>query len=316
MKRSKKRTLITRGLTICRRRRRFRSSLGRRLRYSSRSGATAATRNPSDARRGSGQQRIKVQIISESLHGRRGLPGRSRTQICEGGPTVSHAIAQKRARECALVLTQVETRATIVFDSRPVSDASARRDLRHSLVQSQAAIGAGPWSVCSAPFGGSVDPFVEQLKRLCRDYPTRAKWVFVPGHAIGRTIGERIARDGTNWLNLRFVTPLDIALQMGAPFLVDRGIDPSEEGLGPALMMRLLLDLPPEGGYFRPLAQHPTLDQALWTTMRELRMAGVRPAALKPEMFSSPAKQAELVALFTAYERFLDENKRADMASV
>ncbi len=42
----------------------------------------------------------------------------------------------------------------------------------------------------------------------------------------GRTIGERIALDGTNWLNLRVVTPLDIALRVGAPFLVERGIDP------------------------------------------------------------------------------------------
>ena len=89
-----------------------------------------------------------------------------------------------------------------------------------------------------------MDPFVDQLKELCAAHPTRAKWVFVPTHAIGRTLGERLALEGTNWLNLRFVTPLDIALRMGAPFLVERGIDPSEEGLGPALMMRLLLDLP------------------------------------------------------------------------
>ena len=66
-------------------------------------------------------------------------------------------------------------------------------------------------------------------------HPTRAKWVFVPAHAIGRTIGDRLVLEGTDWANLRFVTPLDIALRMGAPFLVERGIDPSEEGLGPAL---------------------------------------------------------------------------------
>ena len=89
-----------------------------------------------------------------------------------------------------------------------------------------------------------MDPFVAQLARLCTTHRTRAKWVFVPTHALGRTLGERIALEGTNWLNLRFVTPLDIALRMGAPFLVERGIDPSEEGLGPALIMRLLLDLP------------------------------------------------------------------------
>lgn len=96
-----------------------------------------------------------------------------------------------------------------------------------------------------------MDSFVEQLKECCKQFPTRSKWVFVPSQGIGHTLGERLVREGTNWLNLRFVTPLDIALRMGAPFLVERGVDPSEEALGPALMMRLLMDMPQQGGYFR-----------------------------------------------------------------
>jgi len=163
--------------------------------------------------------------------------------------------------------------------------------------------------------GGGVDPFVAQLARLCTAHRTRAKWVFVPTHAIGRTLGERIALDGTNWLNLRFVTPLDVALRMGAPFLVERGIDPSEEGLGPALMMRLLLDLPDEGGYFRPLADQPTMAQALWTTIRELRMSGTKSEDVRPHAFTSPAKHAEVRALLSAYENFLTSNSRGDMAN-
>ncbi|WP_348263254.1 PD-(D/E)XK nuclease family protein [Telmatobacter sp. DSM 110680] len=161
-----------------------------------------------------------------------------------------------------------------------------------------------------------MDPFVDQLKHLCVAYPTRSKWVFVPNHSIGLTLGERIVLQGTNWLNLRFVTPPDIALRMGAPFLVERGIDPSEEGLGPALMMRLLLELPQKGGYFRPLADQPTMAQALWTTMHELSMAGIRSKDLKTEVFSSPAKHGELVALLDAYDRFLKQNDRGDMAAV
>ena len=38
--------------------------------------------------------------------------------------------------------------------------------------------------------------------------------------------------------------------------------------------------------------------------------------ALKPEVFSSPAKHAELVALLSAYEHFLDQHNRGDMAAV
>src|SRR5574339_1004379 len=153
-----------------------------------------------------------------------------------------------------------------------------------------------------------MDPFVSQLASLCRDFVTRNKWVFVPSHALGHMLGERIALSGTNWLNLRFVTPLDVALRMGAPFLVERGVDPSEEGLGPALMMRLLLDLPEEGGYFRPLANQPTMAQALWSTVRELRMAGGRPDQLQRDAFESPAKRVELRALLDAYDRFLQQN--------
>ncbi len=161
-----------------------------------------------------------------------------------------------------------------------------------------------------------TDPFVVQLAALCKAHVTRAKWVFVPSHAVGRTIGERIALDGTNWLNLRFVTPLDVALRMGAPFLVERGIDPSEEGLGPALIMRLLLELPIDGGYFRPLADEPTMAQALYATVRELRMAGVKAKDLKADAFESKAKHAELKALLGAYEKFLAGNNRGDMAVV
>jgi RecB family exonuclease len=162
----------------------------------------------------------------------------------------------------------------------------------------------------------AMDPFVQQLAELCRTHVTRTKWVIVPSHAAGRTIGERVALGGTNWVNLRFVTPLDLAVRMGAPFLVERGIDPSEEGLGPALMMRLLLELPVRDGYFRPLAEHPTLAQALWSAVRELRMAGVRSSDLPPGAFRSSHKHAELRALLAKYEAFLDSTNRADMASV
>jgi ATP-dependent helicase/nuclease subunit B len=161
-----------------------------------------------------------------------------------------------------------------------------------------------------------TDPFVQQLVDVCRRSPTRAKWVIVPSHAIGHTIGDRLARDGTSWANLRFVTPLDLALRMAGPFLVERGITPSEDTLGPALMIRLLLDLPFDDGYFRPIAEQPTMGQALWSTLRELRMAGLRAGDLEARAFSSTAKHRELVALLSAYERYLDTHGFADMAAV
>ncbi len=158
--------------------------------------------------------------------------------------------------------------------------------------------------------------FLDLLKGLAAGEPTRAKWIFVPSHAIGRTIGDRLVLEGTDWANLRFVTPLDVALRMGAPFLVERGIDPSEEGLGPALVMRLLLGLPEGASYFKPLADQPQMAMALWVTIRELRMAGLGSADLPAAAFATAAKHAELKSLLAAYEAYLADNSRGDRAAV
>ena len=45
-------------------------------------------------------------------------------------------------------------------------------------------------------------------------------------------------------------------------------------------------------------------------------MAGVKSGDLKPDAFESPAKQAELHALVAAYEKFLSDHARGDMAVV
>ena len=161
-----------------------------------------------------------------------------------------------------------------------------------------------------------MDAFVEHLKSLCKEHPTRSKWVVVPGHNVGRTIGDRLVLEGTDWANLRFVTPLDLALRMGAPYLVEQGIDPSEDQLGPALIMRLLLGLPEAHTYFRPLAHEPRMAMALWSTIRELRAAGIRATDLKAEHFESGIKHAELQALLDAYERHLADHKLGDQATV
>ena len=57
----------------------------------------------------------------------------------------------------------------------------------------------------------AMDPFVQPLADLCRAHVTRSKWVFVPTHAVGRTIGERIALGGTGRFSVPLVRPTDLA---------------------------------------------------------------------------------------------------------
>jgi len=161
------------------------------------------------------------------------------------------------------------------------------------------------------------DPFLNQLAEICRTEPTRAKWVLVPAHAIGHTMGERLALEAGSWANVRFRTPFDLALETAAPFLVERDINPIGDDLGAPLMMRLLRELPASvPSYFRHLAEHPTMGAALWSSLMELRLAGVSARDLSPGAFEHPAKHAELQALLAAYEAWLTDNRRADTASI
>jgi hypothetical protein len=86
----------------------------------------------------------------------------------------------------------------------------------------------------------STDPLLSTLAKLCTAHPTWSKWVVLSSRTLGLTLGERLAREGTSWLNLRFTTPWDLALRTAAPWLVEQGLDPTPEDLGPALVMRLL----------------------------------------------------------------------------
>lgn len=117
------------------------------------------------------------------------------------------------------------------------------------------------------------DPFVEQLAHLARTHPTANKWVLVPHHELGWMLGERLLLSGCNWINLRFITPFQLALDAAAPELLAQGLNPCPEGLGPALVHRLLIES--ANHRFASIIDLPGTAEGLWGTLRECRMAGV-----------------------------------------
>ncbi|MEW6279209.1 MAG: PD-(D/E)XK nuclease family protein [Candidatus Eremiobacterota bacterium] len=129
------------------------------------------------------------------------------------------------------------------------------------------------------------------------------------------TLGERLLHLGQDWVNFRFTTPFELALETAAPTLLARGINPKPEALGPSLLHKLILELPPGvPTYFRSLLEQPGLTEALWKTLCEIRMAGLGVEDLQRCL--SGDKRAELCALLRAYEDSLQSNSLADRASV
>jgi hypothetical protein len=159
-----------------------------------------------------------------------------------------------------------------------------------------------------------MEPFLQQLTDLIQDEPTLAKWAIVPSLAVGHNVGERLASEGIAWGNLRFTTVFDLAVRVAGPGLAREGKALVDQAVGPALTLELLLDLPATPPYFRAIAEQSGVAESLWTTVSELRLAGIGAGALKPERFASAAKAEELGALLQAYELYLHEHCLADAA--
>ncbi len=160
-----------------------------------------------------------------------------------------------------------------------------------------------------------MNPFVEQLADLARTQRTRTKWVFLPDTALKWTLSERLLHGGQPWANFRFVTPFELALESAAPDLLARGLNPKPEGLGPTLIDKLMLELPKKTRpHFKKLLDQPGLAEALWATLKEIRMAGLTHKQVGKVL--SPEKKPELTALCKAYEGYLESHKLADRAVV
>jgi ATP-dependent helicase/nuclease subunit B len=161
-----------------------------------------------------------------------------------------------------------------------------------------------------------MEPFLQQLTDLIQIEPTLAKWIVVPSLAIGHDIAERLVCEGIAWGNLRFTTVFDLAVRVAGPELAGEGKALVDPAVGPALTLELLLDLPTTlPAYFRAIAEQAGVAEALWSTVIELRLAGVGVGGLQPERFASATKAKEHAALFQAYELYLAEHSLADAAN-
>ena len=149
----------------------------------------------------------------------------------------------------------------------------------------------------------------------------RAKWVLVPSHAIGRMIGERLVREGTNWVNLRCTTPYALALRMAGPALASRGLRPMHPSRGPVIVDECLATLAGRDAitdepYLRTLYALGSVGASVWRTLAELRMAGIEADALEAAAEIPLEKRRGLAALLRAVDDWLRAAGECDQAMV
>jgi len=64
---------------------------------------------------------------------------------------------------------------------------------------------------------------VQYLLSFCSEHRLEKKYFVVPSYQVGHQIGEALAKEGGNWVNLHFVTLPALAQQVAGAELSKRG---------------------------------------------------------------------------------------------
>jgi ATP-dependent helicase/nuclease subunit B len=169
---------------------------------------------------------------------------------------------------------------------------------------------------------GTVKPrppnaMVRFLAGFCREHPLDEKIFIVPSFIVGRQIGEALARQVGSWVNLRFVTPWTLAGEVLERRAESDAGKPMTSSAELALTDRLFRDLHAGGKleYFGRAGVSLGLSNALYRAIRDLRLAGLTSADVRPERFLVERKGRELALLVGRYERALEEDGLLDSAA-
>ena len=161
---------------------------------------------------------------------------------------------------------------------------------------------------------------VFELAQTIRDYPTAEKVLVVPNLSAGQQLLEQVALAGVPWLGLRPATATNIASELVQVDLARQGLREVGEVTAGLLVEEALAEVgrsaAPGRGYFARVAQTPGLVSAVYSSVIEVRLAGIRAGDLSSGHFVDPDKGREFVALLQGYERRLKERRLVDRADV
>ena len=153
---------------------------------------------------------------------------------------------------------------------------------------------------------------IQQLASFCAEHRLESKVVLVPSVQAGTSLGTALARSGTNWINLRFCTPEDLAREISEPAFIADGWSPlpkEADLIELAPFVRDHLESPGNINFRKPGFTQGLL-RSIHRTLRALRIAGIRPEALLRH-HSNPKLRA-IAQLFVAYQDCLDERRWYD----
>lgn len=156
------------------------------------------------------------------------------------------------------------------------------------------------------------------LADVCRGRLFQEKILVVPSLVAGYQLLESLSTAGQPWLNVRPVTPYDLARDVAAAELFRQEVSILSPGETLGLVEEALLQAMAGGElvYFAALQEQGELARILQGTVQELRLAGISALGIDPRAFVSGQKGKEIKRLLCLYEGNLRRRGLADQAVV
>jgi hypothetical protein len=172
--------------------------------------------------------------------------------------------------------------------------------------------------------------FTDALSEFCAHHILEEKWLISPNLRAGFQLIDRIAKGGCGVLNMRVKTVRSLTLEIAAYILAGKKLSFATSLKKELLMGELFHALPakesslPGGkaGYLSKLKPGSGLFSLLLASIEQLKMAGITGSTgdtsgfpIRTDQFEEAAKGAEIILLFKAYEKALEEHKLLDYPS-
>ncbi|HUU26915.1 MAG TPA: PD-(D/E)XK nuclease family protein [archaeon] len=162
-----------------------------------------------------------------------------------------------------------------------------------------------------------MNRLTECLARFCRDNILREKWLIAPSLRVGYQWLDNVARGGQPVVNVRVRTLRALAFELAQPVLLERGLRflSNREGV---LLTGIIFSRLREGGrgYILSLEPEISLLQKIYSTLSDMRLAGLDQEKLPPELFEVEAKGRELSVILGGYLEELKKRRLADYTDI
>ena len=159
---------------------------------------------------------------------------------------------------------------------------------------------------------------LQKLAAAVKKYPWQEKLLLVPSRSHGYQLMDGLAREGTPWLNLRPVTPLGLAMEMVETDLMRRGLQLASRYQCLTILDQIIAGMEDRGElkYFKTISEAGQLSSMLLQSIRDLRLAGIDAADLKPDSFVDRQKGVELQSIVNQYDLELEAQLLLDEAEI